>query len=198
MSAGVGENVHFDGSGSHNPNAGGGPLTYAWSFDDGATATTPTVAHAFASPGMHAIALVVSESTGQTATAIAHVNVINPNQPPSLTGLAESAQRWRVGTKLAVLANARRHRAPIGTVFTFTLNTAASVRISFTRGTGGRHAAAGAIKLDAHQGMDTVRFYGLLTGRRKLRPGSYGATFTATTAAGLNTAPQSLRFTIVR
>jgi PKD repeat protein len=56
----------FDGSHSSDPDDGD-TLTYAWSFDDGATATGPTVTHPF-NPGTHTVTLTVTDPTGLTSS----------------------------------------------------------------------------------------------------------------------------------
>jgi hypothetical protein len=43
-----------------------------------------------------------------------------------------------------------------------------------------------------------VRFQGRLTRRKRLTPGTYTLTITATVAAGVASPPKTLRFTIVK
>jgi hypothetical protein len=52
-----------------------------------------------------------------------------------ITGVAQSHSIWREGTRLAQLT---RRRVPTGTVFAFTLNEAATVRLSFREQLTGR------------------------------------------------------------
>ena len=50
---------------------------------------------------------------------------------PTITGLRESAKRWRPGHHPATISS--RRRLPMGTVFSFSLNEAATITATFTR-----------------------------------------------------------------
>ncbi len=80
--AAAGSPVTFDGSRSSDPDDGDA-LTYAWSFDDGATATGATAAHAFSTPGTHTATLTVTDPTGLTSTQQATVTVTAQPAPPA-------------------------------------------------------------------------------------------------------------------
>lgn len=67
----------FDSAGSHDPDDGD-HVSYAWSFDDGATATGATASHAFSAPGQHTATLTVTDSSGLTSTATVTVTVTAP------------------------------------------------------------------------------------------------------------------------
>ena len=107
-------------------------------------------------------------------------------------------------------------RAPVGTSFTYTLNTPATVTLTITRPATGRkvkgkcvtptshnkHAPpckltikAGTLTGPGQRGPNTVRFTGKL-GSHRLAAGSYKLTITARTASG--TASATLSFTIAR
>ena len=140
---------------------------------------------------------------------------------PLITGLRQSASKWRVGRAAAHLsARPKAHikRPPLGTTFTFNLDRAAVVTLRFTTGVPGRRVGgrcvgqskrnrhkkrcsrtitAGVLSLPAHAGTDKIRFYGVLSGHRRLRPAAYTMTVTAT-AAGLTGPARTLHFTIVR
>jgi hypothetical protein len=60
-----------------------------------------------------------------------------------------------------------------------------------------RTMAAGAISLSAHSGTDKIAFQGRISPTRKLKPGTYTVTFTATNATA-SSKPRSLKFTIVK
>jgi len=71
--------IRFGGSFSSDPDDGD-TLSYAWSFDDGATAIGVTVTHAFSTVGMHTARLTVTDPTGLISQATATTTVIPP--PP--------------------------------------------------------------------------------------------------------------------
>ena len=73
----TGQVATFDGTGSSDPDPGD-TLTYAWAFDDGATASGPMASHAFATPGGHTGTLTVTDPTGLHASASATVTVTAP------------------------------------------------------------------------------------------------------------------------
>lgn len=76
-SATTGTAITFDGSRASDPDDGD-TLTYAWSFDDGATATGATVTHAFSTPGVHTATLTVTDPTGLTTKQAVGVTVTSP------------------------------------------------------------------------------------------------------------------------
>jgi PKD domain-containing protein len=85
-SATTGTPITFDGAHSSDPDDGD-TLTYAWSFDDGATATGATVTHVFSTPGAHTATLTVTDPSGLSARQTATVTVISPASPPPTTAL---------------------------------------------------------------------------------------------------------------
>jgi hypothetical protein len=64
----AGAPVAFAGSQSSDPEPGD-PLTYRWSFGDGASAATADATHAFSLPGTYTATLTVTDSTNHTGTA---------------------------------------------------------------------------------------------------------------------------------
>jgi hypothetical protein len=143
--------------------------------------------------------------------------VSTPPPVPTLGSLAQSHPRWRPGSKLAVLTAAARPRAPLGTTFSFALNTPATVSFSFRRVSGGRRSAhgcvaptprnrraractrrlkAGGLTLSVPAGADRLAFFGRLSRTRRLAPGRYTVTVQASNASGSSKA-SSLSFTIV-
>jgi hypothetical protein len=138
---------------------------------------------------------------------------------PVLTGLKASPTRWRLGSLLPAIATTAATRPPIGTTISFRLNVASTLRFAFTRPGRGRRSGAGCVapssrnqgrppctrrvdsgtlSLAAPSGAGTIRLQGRITRGPKLRPGRYTARVTATNAEGKTSAPQTLRFTIVR
>jgi PKD domain len=76
----TGTPITFDGSRSSDP-ADGDTLTYAWSFDDGATGTGASVTHSFSTPGVHTATLTVTDPTGLTSRQLTTVTVTSPPTP---------------------------------------------------------------------------------------------------------------------
>ncbi len=69
----AGASIPFDALGSTSPS--GLPLTYSWSFGDGATASGPEPMHAYAAPGPETVTLTVNDGFGGIDIATAKVNV---------------------------------------------------------------------------------------------------------------------------
>jgi hypothetical protein len=217
-SAAPGEPLGFSSADSIDPD--GDPVSYAWSFGDGADGAGPTASHAYAAPGTFAPSLTLTDATGLSATATGSVGIaVPPPTPgagtdpaggassastsdggvaganpaarrPALTDLRQSARRW-----LPAGVRARKG-APLGTTFRFSLDTAASVRFAFSRRVGKRWVPAGMLVRPAAAGADKVRFSGRLSTKRTLRPGRYKVTVTAADVAG-RSAPHSLRFVVL-
>jgi hypothetical protein len=132
---------------------------------------------------------------------------------PTLTALAQTASKWRRGHQQAKIS-----RAPVGTTFSFNLSKAAMVKLAFAQKASGRkvrgsckapnpsNAAkrkctrtilAGSLSLPGHAGLNKLRFQGLLPNGKSLKLGSYNVSLTARDSGGLQSAPQSLSFSIV-
>jgi hypothetical protein len=69
----AGELASFDASGSSDPE--GGPLTFRWSFGDGGVGEGAVVGHPFAVAGVYRVAVVVTDASGATGTALGSVEV---------------------------------------------------------------------------------------------------------------------------
>ncbi len=146
---------------------------------------------------------------------------LQPPLAPTLSGLGQSAKTWREGTKLAKLSASGakgRKKLPVGTTFSFKLDRAAQVTFAFAQAARGRRVGKrcvaqthknrhkrrctrtvvpGTLSFAAHAGTNKVRFQGLISRRKKLRPGSYKLLVTAT-AAGKRSRTGTLSFTIAR
>jgi hypothetical protein len=128
--------------------------------------------------------------------------------------LTQSASTWRAGN---LLAKASKAQSPVGTTYTFKLDRTAIARFAFTQRVPGRRVggkcvaqtnanvraprctrtvAAGVMSIPAHGGTNKVRFEGRLSRTKKLKPGRYTLTLTAS-SSGLQSASRSLNFTIV-
>ncbi|MDQ6818088.1 MAG: hypothetical protein M3018_11880 [Actinomycetota bacterium] len=158
-------------------------------------------------PGKHTFTVTGTDQAGQTGRATVTYTVGGP----MVTGLRQSARRWREhGPKHAA------HRPPLGTTFTITLSQSARLSLTFTQGLPGRmvggrcvkptkanrhrHACtrtliAGKLTRAGSPGANKVRFAGRIKGRF-LRPGRYTLAVTAT-AGGITSARKTITFTIV-
>jgi hypothetical protein len=139
-----------------------------------------------------------------------------PPVPPVVTALTQSHRAWRVGNALAKLA---RSRPPIGTTFSFALDQQASVQFAFAQRAvgrkvagkcaaptrGNRHGRAckravprGTLTLSGHAGTDRLSFQGRVSASKRLSPGAYTLTVTASNASGQRSVAKSISFSIVR
>jgi hypothetical protein len=224
---------------------------YDWSFGDGTSAQNagPTPSHTYSTPGTYTVSLTVTDDagcstqvifTGQTASCngssaaqatqtitvppslIVSISLPAPSMPaPSISGLSETANRWREGNAVAQITRRRKKRPPVGTTFSFTFNEAASVTFTFTEPAKGRKVGkkcvaqtkknerkhrrcsrivvAGMLTFSAHAGMNKVRFEGRVSKHKKLGLGSYTLQVSATNAAGeRSTAHRRPTFMIVK
>ncbi len=231
---------------SASTDADGQIARYDWQLGDGTMLSTsvPTLQHAYAAPGSYTVRVTATDDagcstaqtfTGQTAScngtaaATTVLAITVPPAPPAppapliapaplaptISHFAQSAKRWREGAALATIS--RSHAHPVGTTFSFGLDRAASVRLTFVRPAAGRSVAgscvaptphnihkrrctrrltAGVLTLAGHAGADRIRFAGRVSRSRRLKPGAYTVTILAT-AAGLRSTAASLRFEIV-
>src|SRR5665647_3792886 len=71
-------------------------VSYAWDFDDGSSANTPTASHTYTTAGVYTVKLTVTDNSGGVGTAQRTVTVSAPpaNIPPtaSLTLSAKSGK----------------------------------------------------------------------------------------------------------
>jgi hypothetical protein len=136
-------------------------------------------------------ALELQKCSGETLL----VSCTSPNTGPTITGVRQSASRWRRSSRRAVIS--RTLRPPVGTTFTFMLNEPATVTLRFTLLRAGRKLRAGP-RFSGRAGDNEVRFYGRLSGKAELKPGRYAMTLVAVNAAGRSASSKALTFTIVR
>jgi hypothetical protein len=115
--ADVGQAITFTASAT-DPNAGAGPLTYSWGFDN-ANATGATVTHAFSNDGTEYATVTVSDGTPYLATATTSVNITVPIFP----NMTEAALTLRQPTR----RHGKHKATPFSAQFSFLLNTAATV-----------------------------------------------------------------------
>ncbi len=133
---------------------------------------------------------------------------------PSLSTVRQAHLRWREGNAGARIS---RRGLPLGTSFSFALNTAAKVTFAFTQRAGGRRVhgrcvaqtrhnrsarrcsrtvTRAALSFNGHTGANKVAFQGRVSHSKKLRPGAYTVVITAVGPSGASAA-QHLTFTIV-
>jgi PKD repeat protein len=215
-SATAGQVVTFDASASSDPDDGDA-LTYAWTFDDGSTASGPSAGHAFATPGVHTATLTVTDPAGLTGTATASVTVaaVRDTTAPAISALKLSHSTFAVA-KGSTATIAATHSK--GTTIRFRLSEAAKVTFAIARATGGvevgkscvapskrhrhgkactRYVKAGTLtRRSERAGADSLAFTGRI-GHKALHTGHYHVTLTATDAAGNASKAKTASFTIV-
>jgi hypothetical protein len=153
--------------------------------------------------GRHTFTLSASDSAGTTVTTIVTYTVVSPRA--QLSGVRQASARWvkhpSAGSKL-----------PVGTTFSFTLNQAATVRMTFLKAGSGRlkggrclapkfagaHArscarSVGSLTVHAHAGVNKLHFLGRTP---PLGMGSYTVTLVATGKSGQHSQTATLQFTI--
>jgi CSLREA domain-containing protein len=215
--------LEFFATGTCDPSGFGQGL----SFIGSTAATTDAAGHAAFALSLPAVLTAGTSITatatgpsGNTSEFSACFKAAPPPAPvpgPDVTHLTQSAKTWRESNALP--SAARVKKPPVGTTFRFDLNVAAKARLAFARLVGGRRVAgkcvrqtstnkrkpkctralaAGHLDIAAHAGTNKVRFQGRISAARKLKPGRYKLTVTATDAIARASAPRSLTFTIAK
>jgi hypothetical protein len=213
--------IEFGLFGPSNPTCSGAPIftSTAKVGGDGTYSSgpfTPAVA------GTYDFRALYTGDAGNTAveSACGAANesvVVSPaTSAPVITSVRQSVRRWRAGKSLARISSAK---PPVGTTFSFTLNTAAKVGFAFTAKLAGRKVkhgrcvaqtrsnrhkpsctrivTAGTLSFTGHAGTNKVSFDGRISPTKKLAAGTYALVVTATDSSGKATSKQ-LRFTIVK
>jgi PKD repeat protein len=174
-----------------------GPLPPArWSFGDGASATGDSVTHAFARAGQYVVSVSVANPLGnQTATSrtVDIVAASTPRAAIQVASVREARRLWRLPGRPA---NRRLRRIPVGTAFWFALNVPGQAHLSFAKLVRGRRVSRGRLNLAAPVGTTRLRFAGRIAPGRRLTPGRYVVTITATDAVGRGSNAVELRFGI--
>jgi hypothetical protein len=149
--------------------------------------------------------LVIDELTA-AGTTVAPLEVADLRVEPA---------RWRLGSRLPRLSRQIR----VGTKISYRLSAAAKVGLTFERVKAGRKVGrrcarpsrrmkrrkrcirlvrAGHLSVNARAGLNQMRFEGRLSRRRRLKPGRYLLTASATDRNGNRARPKSTRFTVLR
>ncbi len=76
----VGEQVHFDGSGSSDSD--GSIISYAWDFGDSRDSNEKEPLHSYATPGVYKVTLVVTDNNGGTDSDVIYVTVEQESSLP--------------------------------------------------------------------------------------------------------------------
>lgn len=161
----------FSASGCAAPLAPGASCTITVGFKPGA-------------PGARSAALRIADNAaggGQSVALTGSGTLI-----PVLSAARQSHAKWRVGK------SHKKHAAPTGTTFSFRLNEAATVTLSFSK----RSHKLGVRTVKGRAGANKVSFSGRL-GHHLLRPGKYQVTIVATNAEGNSSVAARFSFKIV-
>ena len=155
-----------------------------------------------------------NDGTSDSNIAAVRITVAR-DTPATISSLAVSPSRWRLGSGLPQIS---AKRAPIGTTISFRLSKAAKVKLTFARTTAGRKAggrcvaprpsnrsrprctrsiASGQLSVNARAGVTHIRFQGRLSRTHRLTVGTYLLTVGATDSAGTPSRSRTARFTIV-
>jgi hypothetical protein len=207
----TGETLTFQDTGSSDPDPGE-DVTYAWSFDDGATATGTSAQHAFATAGQHTATLKVTDPVGLTAQTTVTVTVSDPPAPPQPDpgpqpdpnpgpgpGPAPNVAPKLTNVWLAPKSFKPRKGKKGGTAIRLTLSETATLTFKVEKrsrkGRKLRWKKVGSFTRKVGAGKKTVIWDGKLAGKG-LPKGSYRLTARAADAGGLKSAPLQARFAI--
>jgi len=195
------------------PAPGGSITTCSGPVANGAPIDTSTT-------GSHSFSVSAADSDGFTARQTVTYTVVPAAaaKGPTLSGLRESYSVFAVANRSTPLrARTARHHHHKGTVFSFRLDQAATVKVAITRTAHGRFifhschpnsprfrhqppckrtVTLGTLTRIAHAGPNRIAFSGRI-GRKRLPPGRYRAVFTAVGPSG-KSAAHTLAFKIVR
>jgi PKD domain len=206
----AGRGAEFDASASCAPNENA-LLSYAWSFDDGTSASGARVLHTFTTPGEHKATVTVTSHEGYHASAAATVLVQaaqsrgrgaateaesstrSPNKAPRARRLDVRPHAFRAAAAGASIAPAlpgarSRIGRSVGATVRYRLSEPAKIRFTVQRGVR-RHRRMRFVTLRGafvHAGSrqsNRFHFTGRLGGR-KLRPGTYRLVGVPTDASG--------------
>ena len=161
-----------------------------------------------------AFATNVFGNTAQAHTTVSYVPVVPVVIPaPVLSQFTQSHRKWREK------GHPRRHKPPVGTVFTLSVDQPAAVKFTFTEKLTGRRVKgrcvalmrrnrhnracsrtvpAGRFSVAGKAGSNKVSFKGAIPERKRLRPGRYTVTAVAVNSAGKRSQQRQLTFTIVK
>jgi plastocyanin len=183
-------NVYFEDGSFDMP---GTPSTSSW-----------TVSRQFDTVGTFSYYCEVHEDEGMTGT----VTVLaagttppppggGPTPPPPGGGPAPAPDRTKPAVTGFTIKRKRFRVTKAGRPFSFRLSEAASVKVVIARKVRKRYRTRGSLtRRGLEPGKHTIAFKGRVAGR-KLAPGSYRATLTATDEAGNRSAPDRVVFRVL-
>lgn len=180
----AGELCGFSATGA---DADGDSLTFAWNFDDGATATGASPSHAFSTAGTHTATVTATDESGLTASATT-VLTVTPVPVARVTAKPKKAFK-----QLKKGFTAPKKKSPF-----FTVAFADSAKAKFTiqsRRKGKIKSVKGSQTLSVKTGSKKFAFGGKFGGK-KLKPGKYRATITPIGRDGFAGKPVTVNFSL--
>jgi len=96
--------VQFSSTGSFDPDAGPGPLTFFWEFGTGDTSTAPNPLYTFVAPGRYTARLTVSD--GAASTPSSPIPIVVGNPPVASVDLPLPGTGYRAGDVIAFAGSA--------------------------------------------------------------------------------------------
>lgn len=168
--------------------ADGEVLTFAWTFDDGATATGASASHAFATAGAHTATVTATDEAGLTASSTV---VVSAAPLPSAKVTAKPKKSFAQKKKGFA---APQKKQPF-----FTISFADSAKAKFTlqsKSKGKLKTVKGSQTLAVKTGANKFAFGGKFGGK-KLKPGKYRVTVTPLRASGFPGKPVTVDFKLL-
>lgn len=165
----------------------GDSLAFAWSFDDGATATGASPSHAFSTAGTHTATVTATDESGLTANATAVITVT----PVPVARVTAKPKKAFPQLKKGFVAP--KKKSPFFTVV-FTDSAKAKFTIQ-SRRKGKTKSVKGSQTLSVRTGSKKFAFGGKFGGK-KLKPGKYRATITPIGRDGFAGKPVTVNFSL--
>ncbi len=105
--------VTFDATGSYDPE--GAPLSYRWDFGDGATGTTLSPNHTYASSGVYTVSLIVNDGALDSTVAVTKASIAALNVAP----VAAAGSDLAATTGTSIVFNASGSYDPDGVLVSY-------------------------------------------------------------------------------
>jgi PKD domain len=197
----------------------------SWGFGDGQSGSGETLTHTYPKPGAYKVTVTSTDGLGNPNTATGTITIAPrtstapPPSPPKLSQVSQRHKRWREGSKAATIARKRKSgRPPVGTSFSFRVNQAARVTLTFTQSSAGRKVKGkcqtpnkpnrkrpscqrtltrATLGFSVSAGHHAVKFQGH-AGKKKIPLGAYTLHVEATNATQQHSRTATLKFTVVK